>query len=98
MAAILIANRNRQRNRGGNRQERNVYRESRLEDPNNVKQFSNETLINLYRLPREMILRLSEQLRPALERPTRRNSALPVLIQVTNKVASVMKMLLQTSF
>ena len=68
--------------------------ESRLEDPNNVKQFSNETLINLYRLPREMILRLSEQLRPALERPTRRNSALPVLIQVTNKVASVMKMLL----
>ena len=31
-----------------------------------------------------MILRLSEQLRPALERPTRRNGALPVLIQVTN--------------
>ena len=35
-----------------------------------------------YRLPRGVLLDLCEELRPALERPTRRNHAVPVSVQV----------------
>ena len=43
-----------------------------------------KTLIDRYRFPRAMILQLAEQLRPALERPTRRRGALPVVVQLTS--------------
>ena len=39
-------------------------------------------LMSRYRLPRGVLLDLCEELRPALERPTRRNHAVPVSVQV----------------
>uniref|UniRef100_A0A8C5AJ18 Putative nuclease HARBI1 n=1 Tax=Gadus morhua TaxID=8049 RepID=A0A8C5AJ18_GADMO len=55
-----------------------------LIDPNDVLRFGDTTLISRYRLPRAMILGLAEELRPFLERPTRRHGALPVVVQLTN--------------
>ncbi|KAM4565920.1 putative nuclease HARBI1 [Odontesthes bonariensis] len=53
-------------------------------DPGDVLRFDDRTLISRYRLPRHLIILLTEQLRPTLERPTRRHGALPVICQVTN--------------
>lgn len=67
-----------------NRDRRNLFVERLLADPNDVLRFDDKTLISRYRLPRAMILQLAEQLRPALERPTRRHGALPLVVQLTN--------------
>ena len=57
---------------------RNVMAE-RLPRPHNVTlHFPDYILILFYRLPRHFILNLVEELRPALERPTRRHGALAV--------------------
>ena len=84
MAALLlhIAQQNRRRRPNGDL--RNMFVERLLSDPNDVLRFGDTTLISRYRLPRAMILGLAEELRPFLERPTRRHGALPVVVQLTN--------------
>ena len=57
---------------------RNVMTERLLRLHNDVLHFPDHILISLYRLPRQLILNLVEELRPALERPTRRHGALAV--------------------
>ena len=64
-----------------NQNSRNLYIERLLSDPDDVLHFDDKTLINRHRFPRAMILQLVEQLRPALERATRRHRALPVVVQ-----------------
>ena len=51
---------------------RNVMTERLLRPHNDALHFPDHILISLYRLPRQLILNLVEELRPALERPTRR--------------------------
>ena len=84
MAALLlhIAQQNRRRRPNGDL--RNMFVERLLSDPNDVLRFGDTTLISRYRLPRAMILGLAEELRPFLERPTRRHGTLPVGVQLTN--------------
>lgn len=66
------------------RENRNLYIERAMRDPGDVLRFDDHILISRYRLPRHVIIALTEQLRPTLERPTRRHGALPVITQVTN--------------
>ena len=63
---------------------RNLMTERLLRPHNDALHFPDHILISLYRLPRQLILNLVAELRPALERPTRRHGALPVVVQVTN--------------
>ena len=87
MAALLlhIAQQNRRRRPNGDL--RNMFVERLLSDPNDVLRFGDTTLISRYRLPWAMILGLAEELRPFLERPTRRHGALPVVVKLTNASA-----------
>ena len=63
---------------------RNVMTERLLRLHNDVLHFPDHMLISHYRLPRQLILNLVEELRPALERPARRHGAFPVVVQVIN--------------
>ncbi|XP_041961997.1 putative nuclease HARBI1 isoform X2 [Alosa sapidissima] len=63
---------------------RNVMAERLLRPHNDVLNFPDRVLISFYRLPRHLILNLVKELRPVLERPSRRHGALAVLVQVTN--------------
>ncbi|KAL2085779.1 hypothetical protein ACEWY4_019099 [Coilia grayii] len=65
-------------------EKRNLMVERLLRPHNDMLSFPDHVLISFYRLPRHLILNLVEELRPALERPTRRHGALPVVMQVTN--------------
>lgn len=65
-------------------EKRNLMVERLLRPHNDMLNFSDRVLMSFYRLPRHLILNLVEELRPALERPTRRHGALPVVMQVTN--------------
>ncbi len=67
-----------------NEERRCLMAERLLEDPEDVLHFDDKTLISNYRLPRNMILQLAQELQPALQRPTKRHGALPVILQVTN--------------
>ena len=57
-------------------------RAERLLRPHDVLHFPDHILISFHRLPRN--LNLVEEFHPALEMPTLRHRALPVIVQVTN--------------
>lgn len=65
-------------------QHRNVMIERLLKPHDDALNFPDHVLMSVYRLPRRLILNLIDVLRPALERPTRRHGALPVVVQITN--------------
>lgn len=62
--------------------DRALRRERRYGDPLDVLHVSDEHLLRYYRLPRDEIVRLCQELEPNIARPTRRAHALPVITQV----------------
>ncbi|XP_050707633.1 putative nuclease HARBI1 [Eriocheir sinensis] len=61
---------------------RRLRRERRYRDPLDPLHVSDEHLLRVYRFPRQEIIRLCDELRPHLERRTRRAHALPTHTQV----------------
>lgn len=61
---------------------RRIRRERRFRDPLDPLHVSDEHLLRAYRFPRHEILWLCDELRPQLERRTKRSHALPVHTQV----------------
>lgn len=62
--------------------DRALRRERRFRDPLDLLHVSDEHLLRYYRLPREEIVRLCEELQDTVGRRTRRSHALPVPTQV----------------
>lgn len=61
---------------------RRLRRERRYRDPLDPLHVSDEHLMRVYRFPRQEIIRLCNELRPQLERRTRRAHAIPTHTQV----------------
>lgn len=61
---------------------RAIRRERVFRDRQNPLEQPDDCIVKKYRLPRQEILRLSDELRGDLERETRRNNAVPVELQV----------------
>lgn len=60
----------------------NIRRERVFRDHQDFLAHDDDWLISRFRLPRALLLDLCAELGPVLERPTRRNHAIPVQLQV----------------
>lgn len=60
---------------------RGIRRERLFRDPHDLLDYDDDWLISRFRLPRAVFLDLCAELRPLLERPTRRNCGISVPTQ-----------------
>lgn len=81
---------------GAQHEPRNIMIERLLKPYNDALNFPDHVLMGIYRLPRRLLLNQIDMLWPALERPTRRHVALPVVVRITNALRFFAKSDFQT--